>query len=66
MTWKKMACGMAAVGMLVGAPVAQGGTETFATYTNNTSSYATNSIVGNGDFNKFVLKRNINVNFLVF
>ena len=47
MNGRKTACGMAmiaALGLL--APAARGGTETFANYTNNTSSYATNTIVG--------------------
>ncbi len=47
MSWQKMACGMAAVAAIGwSVPAARGGTETFANYTNSTSSYATNAIVG--------------------
>ena len=47
MSWQKVACGMAAFAAIGwSAPAARGGTETFANYTNNTSSYATNTIVG--------------------
>ena len=44
MNWKTAACGWAAA--ILAVPAAQGGTETFANYTNSTSSYATNAIVG--------------------
>ena len=47
MNWKRTACGWVACATIgLTASTAGGGMETFANYTNNTSSYATNAIAG--------------------